>query len=331
MIKQIKTKNHTLVRTPQEGSHKAYLAANLYMSVRQPMVAVLPDAKSAMQFMDDLVFYMPELKSQICYFPGYHILPYKSLSFHRETSTSRLGVLARLLHSGPSRYFMVTHVDNLLQKLIPRQMIMDHSELIMAGEETDRNALIQTLEAAGYNRASLVEEAGEYSVRGDILDLFSPGDSRPIRLEFFGDLVESIRTFSPYTQRGIKELSEAIIVPATEVVIPESEKPHVLARLRKAGGNGGLPADVVREYVNQFRDFGRFPGIESMLSIVYDELDTFFDYLPESGFLILDSPDLLKSKAADLENKALLNYKTVTSEGRLCVAPDDIYLPFPEV
>ncbi len=331
LIEQITSTKHNLVLTAQEGSHRACLAARLYQGSTCPMVAVLPDAKSAQQFMDDLLFFAPGLKGVVQYFPGYHILPYKNLSYHRETSTSRLAVLSRLLHSNHRRFFMVTHVDNLLQKMIPRKTILDTSELVMANEDADRNQLVETLEACGYNRASLVEDPGEYSVRGDILDVFSPGEIRPVRMEFFGDLVESIRSFSPYTQRGVKELSETVIAPATEVVIPKDELPHVLARLRKAGGRAGLSGDQIRDYVNQARDLGRFPGIESMLSIVYEELDTLFEYFPSDTFFLLDSPDVMKARAEDMENKALLNHKTVTSENRLCVAPNEIYLPHASV
>ena len=327
IIDPIKTTPHSLVLTPQASAPKACLASALFQSMDQSMVAVLPDEKSALQFVDDLIFFSPGLKSKVFYFPGYHILPFKSLSYHRETSTSRLAVLSRLLHSN-GRYLMVTHVDNLVQKLIPRQVVADRSELVMANEDVDRDGLVENLEACGYNRVSLVEEPGEYSVRGDILDVFSPGEARPVRMEFFDDLVESIRTFSPHSQRGIKELGETILVPATEVVIPIDEQPHVLARLRKAGAKAGLGADRVRDYVTQVRELGRFPGMESMLSLVYDELGTFFDYLSKDVFFLLDSPDLLKSRAEDLENKAILNYRTVTAENRLCVAPDDIYATF---
>jgi transcription-repair coupling factor (superfamily II helicase) len=173
-----------------------------------------------------------------------------------------------------------------------------------------------------------VEDPGEYAVRGGILDLFVPGDTHPVRMEFFGDLVESIRSFSPYTQRGIRQLSETIIVPATEAVIPEQELPHILARLRAAGKRAGLDAEKIREYVTQTRNAGRFPGIESMLSIVYSVLDTFFAYLSEQTCIIWDSPDLLASRAADFENTARINFHTVASEKRLCVQPADIYLSF---
>ncbi len=331
IIDHMQSHDNALVLTSKDGAHKAFLTARLFTCTPRDMVVVLPDQKAAAKFMDDLLFFLPDQKDAVLFFPGYHILPFKSLSYHRQTSTQRLAVLSCLVEERSSPYLVVTYIDTLLQKLIPKKTILGCSELVMANEETDRDALIASLEAGGYTRSSLVEDPGEYAVRGGILDIFVPGDKRPVRMEFFGDLVESIRSFSPYTQRGIQELSEAVIVPATEAVVFEHELPHILARLRTAGTRAGLDAAKIREYVTQTRNTGRFSGIESMLSIVYSSLDSFFAYLSEQTLIIWDSPDLLASRASDFENKARINFHTVSAEKRLCVLPDEIYLSFDEV
>ncbi len=331
IIDHMQSHENALVLTPQTGSHKAYLTARLFNQAPCDMVAVLPDQKSAAKFMDDLLFFLPDHKDAVFFFPGYHIQPFTSLSYHRQTSTRRLGVLSRLVAQRSSPYLVVTYIDTLLQKLVPKKVLLASSELVMANEEIDRNALVTALEAGGYAQSSLVEDPGEYAVRGDILDVFVPGDKRPVRMEFFGDLVESIRSFSPYTQRGIQQLSELVIVPATEAVVPEHSLPHILARLRAAGKRAGLDAAKIGEYVTQTRHAGRFPGIESMLSIVYDRLDSFFSYLSEKTLVLWDSQDLLAAEAKAFENKARSNYQAVASEKRLCVPPEDIYLSFDQV
>lgn len=309
---------------------RAHLAARLYQSGDHPLVAVLPDQKRAEAFIRDLEFFMPE-DGQILFFPGYHILPFKNLAYHKETSTSRLAALSRIMEAGREKFLLVTYVDTLLQKLIPRQVLSNTSELVMANEEIDRDSLVDSLEAGGYSRATLVEDPGEYAVRGGILDVFSPGQDRPVRIEFFGDLVESIRSFSPFTQRGIKELAETIIVPATEAVITRESLPHVLARLRQAGALAGLTADQTRDYVTQVRELGRFPGIESMLPLVYDTLDTLFDYLPQGTRFLMDEPDELAARAGDFQRHANLNFDTVKEERRLCVDPETLYLSWDSI
>ncbi len=332
IIKDITETNSAIVTMGSDGSHKAYLTAKLFQAqTKGPLVVVLADQKQALNFIEDLYFFIPEEKEKILYFPGYNILPFKSLSYHKETSSQRLAALSKILESSSGKRLIVTYVDTLLQQLIPRKSLNDFSELIMNNEEIDRDKLILTLEAGGYTRVSLVEDPGEYSVRGGILDVFSPGGKKPIRMEFFGDLVESLRYFSPFTQRGTRELTETIIIPATEAVLSRDELPIILARLRQAGILAGLDANQIREYVNETREFGRFPGIESMLSIVYDSLESLFDYLPAHTVFIMDSPEILGSKAMEFENNALHNFKSVTSEKRLCVKPESIYLNWDQV
>ena len=320
----------TLLKSPKNTavlagnpSARAHMVSRLFDASSNSLVVVLPDQKKAEGFIRDLEFFMPG-EGQILFFPGYHILPFKNLSYHKETSTSRLAVLSRISEAG--KCLVVTYVDTLLQRLIPRQVLANACELVMANEEIDRDDLVASLEAGGYNRATLVEDPGEYAVRGGIMDVFSPGQDMPVRIEFFGDLVESIRTFSPFTQRGVKELSEAIIVPATEAVITQENLPHVLARLRQAGSIAGLSADQTRDYVTQTRELGRFAGIESMLPIVYEELDTLFDYLPPDTRFVLDDPDGLGERAKDFLHHARLNYDSVKEERRLCMDPDALYL-----
>ncbi len=331
LIQKINKSNRSIITLRGDGAHKAYLTAKLFGSMTDPLVVILPGQKQALRFIEDLFFFMGDEKEKIFYFPGYNILPFKSLSYHRETSSLRLAALSKILESGSQKYLVVTYIDTLMQQLIPQKSIIDFSEIVITNEEMDREQLILSLEAGGYSRVSLVEDPGEYSVRGGILDVFSPGEKKPIRMEFFGDLVESIRYFSPFTQRGTKELNETIILPATEAIISKENLPHILARLRHAGNLAGLTANQTREYVNETRELGRFPGIESMLSIVYERLDSLFDYLSEQAVFLLDSPDTLAAKAMEFENKALHNYKTVTAENRLCVKPETIYLNWDQV
>ena len=104
---------------------------------------------------------------------------------------------------------VVTPVEALLQKIIPKDEIVAFAELLEAGEEVDRDQLVAKLESGGYERAILVEEPGDYAVRGSILDIFTPSYPHPLRAEFFGDVLESLRFFSAVDQRRIDTLSEA--------------------------------------------------------------------------------------------------------------------------
>jgi len=324
ILNSLKKNKHTMLAMGDNHAPKAWMIAQMFSQLNQPLVVVLPDAKKAGALISDLQFFMPADRQRIIFFPGSHYPGAKNISFHKDTSASRLAALFSISETIRDRFILVTYVDPLLSFLMPQNVMTDSFELVMANEEIDRNRLLENLEASGYTRSTLVEDPGEYAVRGGIVDIFSPGLKQPVRMEFFGDLVESIRHFSPYTQRGTKELAETIIVPATEAVITKQSLPHVQARLRKAGAQAGLTADRIRDYVNQIRDKGRFDGIESMLPIVYDSLATLFDYLPENTFFILDDADVLPQKAEDFHEGLRHHFNALADKKRLSLPAESI-------
>lgn len=315
----------SLELTGLQGSEKAYLTALLFEKSNRSMVVVLPTHKEVLRFMEDLSFFMPGDNEAVLYFPGYHILPYKALSYHGETAAQRVAVLYQLMEKR-RHYIVVTCLDTLLQKVIPGNMISETADLVINGEEIDRDLLIARLDSGGYQRTSLVEEKGDYSVRGGILDLFSPNYKTPVRIELFGDYVESLRHFSPISQRGIAEMEEAVIIPSCEAVLTAKELPMILGRLRQAGAAADVDRSKIKEYVGKIKNEGRFPGMESMLSILYPELDTFFDYMPEDALFLMDNPDSLRDRAEKFIHTARENYENALKDRRLCVSPESIYL-----
>jgi len=330
LLKNISSSNASLELTGMSGSEKGFVVSQLCHEMDQNIVVILSDHKKAVRFMEDLSFFLPEKASRLLYFPGYHILPFKSLSYHGATAAKRLSVLNHLI-SGRAHHLVITSVDTLLQKLIPKTIIANAQELIINGEDIDRDLLIARLNAGGYQRASLVEEPGDYSVRGGIMDIFSPNYQLPLRLDLMGDLVESLRFFSPISQRGTKELFEAIIIPANEAVVERTELAHVLGRLRQAASESDIGTAKMREYVDRTKEEGRFPGMESMLSIVYPQLDSFFNYAGTDALFVMDEPDVLQEAANRFEQTARDNFETARSENRLCVEPETIYMTWDRV
>ncbi|MBF0376862.1 MAG: transcription-repair coupling factor [Desulfamplus sp.] len=279
---------------------------------------------------------MPEMFSSIIYFPGYHLQPFKSLSYHSKTASLRVSALYKLIDPA-SNYFIITSIDTLLQKIAPKNILSKAVDLVVNGETLDRDLLIARLNANGYVRTSLVEEPGDYAVRGEILDVFSPNYENPIRIDlynesdFSSDHVESLRFFSPVTQRGVDEIAEAIIIPPSEVIIEKSATPQVIARLRQAGSDCGLSNTKIKEYVEKIKEFGRFPEIESLLSIVYGETDSLLNYISDDTLFFIDRPDEINSIADSFYAKAIENYENAKREQRLCVPPESIYIKFSEI
>ena len=192
------------------GASVAYALTQIHSRRRMPMAIVVETAKEAEILCGELRFFSRGTDTPVHYFAPYNISPYRFLAYNNETAARRIRTLYQLVE-GHSHPFIVTTASALMQKLLPKQALIDFTELVLAQEDIDLDSLVQTLVAGGYSRAMIVEEPGDFAVRGGILDLFSPLYSDPLRIELFGDTVESVRLFSADTQRTVKELDEAVI------------------------------------------------------------------------------------------------------------------------
>ncbi|MEZ4525922.1 MAG: transcription-repair coupling factor [Desulfobacterales bacterium] len=193
-------------------------------------------------------------------------------------------------------------------------------------EESDRDHLIRKLTAGGYVRTAIVEEPGDFSVRGSIVDVFSPLYSEPLRVEMFGDMVESLRFFSASSQRSLENVSEAVILPARETILWPEETDVFLNRVRKHASLLDIPLKSVKKAVEQIKNEGLFPGMESLLPLLYPEPATFFDYLPESSLIVLSEPDSLEKTMTEEDTETQENWLRARSEGQFCLLPEQIWL-----
>jgi transcription-repair coupling factor (superfamily II helicase) len=306
------------------GSERACLTAKLYKKLHTAFLVILPTVKQAERFFDDLRFFAPMPGASLIYFPPYNILPFTFLAYHNETASRRIRVLYRLLeHEQPP--IVVTSIDALLQKIIPRQVITQYAELIMKNEEIDREQLIDKLICGGYIRSTIVEEPGDFSVRGGILDIFSPLYSDPLRIELFGDQVDSIRFFSAASQRKFKDVDEAIILPAKEVVLNREFLPEIINRVRARANEMDLQVTHARTIVGHLKNREFFAGIESLISFFYPQLETLFDYMPRHSVFVLPDVEHLDKAATRFEEQILKNYSASCESEKLCDLPQNLY------
>ena len=261
--------------TGLSGSARAYCLAGLLLELERPCLIVLPTAKEAKKFLRELEFFLPEGwtrgeigERRLYPFPIYDISPLKGLSPHREIVSQRLEALYAL--ASEKAPVVVTSAEALIFRILPKKEMMASVELLQVGEEVDREKLLRRFDASGFQRTSLVEERGDYSVRGGVIDLFPPLYNNPLRVEFLGDKVESLRLFDPLSQRSLRSLKEAIVLPANEIIMGEGN-------VQRARSMGRLPVLM--------KEWGSFPGQEAWLKHFYEHLDTVFDYLPNQGLL----------------------------------------------
>ena len=325
LIDKISERKQAIECTGLEESAKAYLILRIFLKHKGPVFLLAPSQKYAERLLEDLRFFAGNDETELLYFPPYNILPFKFLSYHSETAARRIRTLYQLIE-GDVPSIVVTTVEALLQKIIPRKEISDFAELIMVDEEIERDDLIEKMIFGGYARTAIVEEPGDFSIRGGIMDIFSPMYPDPLRIEFFGDTVDSIRSFSAASQRKIKNLKEAIILPAREAVLLKERIPLIISRIRQRASELDIPVSSVRKIISRIKNEGVFPGVESLIPMIYPSLDTFFDYLTENTLFIQTEPEELKKAAVELQTQTSKNYTLACSEKRLCVEPESLYL-----
>ena len=307
------------------GSEKAWLISRLYLQHQLPCLVVVSSVAEGERLIGDLKFFADQHDLPILFFPPYTILPFKFLSYHSETSGHRIRVLHQLMEA-KTPPIVVTTVDALLQKVIPRQEISRYAELVIAQEEIDRDGLITKLISGGYSKTAIVEEFGDFSVRGGIIDVFSPLYDDPLRIEFYGDLVESLRFFSAANQRRLKDVQEAIILPAKELILNKKYTPNIISRIRALANELEVPVSHARKIIDTIRHDGDVPGLESLLSLFYPRLDTLFDYIPKNSLIVTVNSDELDKVALETEERLRNNYSSSRDERKLCVEPQELYL-----
>lgn len=310
-------------------SSTAYAINRIYREYRVPMLIVVASTKLAERFLDVFSVFVKDMASPLLYFPPYNISPFKFLSYHSETAAHRIETLYRIVDTTQPPV-VVTTVDALMQRVVPKTELMNNADLVIAGEQNNRDDLVRGLVAGGYNRTALVEEFGDFSLRGGILDLFSPLYADPLRIEFFGDQVESIRLFSPQSQRTISNLDEAIILPAREAILSPTQLNAFLGRLRSRAAELGTPVTVLRQIVQRIKEEGLFPGIESLLPFMFPQLDSLFDYIPKASLAIMIQPGELAEAASKFDFQIQGSFNSAKEKGLLVADPAAALMQWPE-
>jgi transcription-repair coupling factor (superfamily II helicase) len=330
LIDQIPIQGRPVELMGLSGSDKAFLISKIYHQLRFPILVVTPSIKEAQRFLEDLRFFDHSADAALVLFPPYNILPFKFLSYHSETAAQRICALYNIIES-KTPPIVVTSVDALLQRVIPKQEIIDYAELIVADEEIERNGFIEKLVAGGYQHASIVEEPGDYCVRGGIVDIYGPLYADPIRIEFFGDTVESIRFFSAASQRTIKPIAEAVVLPAREMVLNKALLLQIINRIRARAAELEIPVTEIRKIIDLIENGQGFPGIESLIPLIYPELDNVFDYLPKNTLIVSSGDGDLARAADESEERIAKNFEASCQGKKLCVDPSQLYLSWPQV
>jgi transcription-repair coupling factor (superfamily II helicase) len=270
-----------------KGSAPAYLLARLLEEQPRLLFVITPDTDAAEEIYREMRFYSGDAE-RILYFPPWDAAPFDAASPHADIVGQRLNVLFRMMDGRAGA--VIAPLAAVMQKVLPKKTLGQVSQYIVSGEEVDREQLLEKLVKLGYSHVPLVEDRGVFSIRGGILDIFPPDLPTPVRIEFFGDFVDTIRTFDPVTQRSLQPMEELILLPSREVVVSEEVLTAFAPRLKKRCDALEIPATRRRELLEQLQSAIYPPGIEYLQPLFHPGLESLFDYCGVDFVTVIHDP-----------------------------------------
>ncbi|MGB3165381.1 MAG: transcription-repair coupling factor [Alteraurantiacibacter sp.] len=303
--------------------------ADLTRAAKSRAVFVAPDDAAMRAVVDAAHFFAPEL--EVVEFPAWDCLPYDRASPALSVSAQRLSALHRLQNGKASNQLLVTTANALLQRVLTPFRIREAVREFKVGSTIGFATLANLLRKQGYARVDTVVDTGEFAMRGSIVDIYPSGLDAGLRLDFFGDEVESLRLFDPSTQRTTKTIDSHLLLPASEALLDEDSIKRFRSRYREKFG-ADATQDPLYEAVSDGR---RLAGMEHWLPLFEDKLVTLFEHLTDGDTVVMDSA---AQAAVEERLKDITDYHRQrgdiagqTKGSYRPLAPDALYLTDDEV
>ncbi|QFT93063.1 Transcription-repair-coupling factor [Roseovarius sp. THAF9] len=291
-----------------------------------PVIHVARDDKRMAAMEEALRFFAPEMP--VIRFPGWDCLPYDRVSPNADISATRMATLAGLVHGGPSRFILLTTLNAATQRVPARDVLREAAFSAQVDYQIDEDALKSFLVRMGFTQAPTVMEPGDYAVRGGIIDIYPPGESGPVRLDLFGDVLDGVRRFDPATQRTTEKLDRVELAPVSEVILDEAAITRFRQNYRIEFGAAGSD-DPLYEAVSAGR---KQAGMEHWLPLFHERLETLFDYIPGAPVSLDNQVEAAReARWVSIADQYEARKHAMTQKGRedsvyKPIAPDLLYL-----
>ncbi len=247
-----------------------------------PVLFVARDDKRLDAMRRALTVFAPEVP--VLDFPAWDCLPFDRVSPNPDIAAARMATLAALAGGVPAGLVVLTTLTALTQRVPARDVVAGASFSAVVGRRLDLDALRAFLVRMGFTQAPTVVEPGDYAVRGGIVDIYPPGETGPVRLDLFGDVLDGIRRFDPETQRSAGTLDRVDLSPVSEIVLDEAAITRFRQTYRIEFGAAGTD-DPLYEAISAGR---KHAGMEHWLPFFHERLDTLLAYLPEASVVLDD-------------------------------------------
>lgn len=291
--------------------HKAHVAAAIRRITHRPIYYICADDFDARNAVRDLAFLSQEEP---------HVLVNREFTYYNVENAShdweqmRLSTLYAMATDRAG--IVLTSATALMQRTLPRDMLASCAINLKCGNEYQINSLIATLVQFGYKRTDLVETQGQFALRGGILDFFSPSMKNPVRIEFWGDEIDSMGEFDPETQRRIANLQTTTLLPALETFLTEPLREKLITTLLSLDVDQNHK-NVIDEDLSRLRENISFPALDRYLPLIYPEFICGLDFIPTNAIILLDDYYKIKESSIRHEDQQTDDVKTLLENGVL--------------
>lgn len=305
-----------LTITGLAGSSESFLIKTIAEKLNLPILVVTESSNQASDLYEDMAFLVDERR--VGHFPARQILPYDFKAPVGEIMGRRIFTLAELLDN--SLAVVVCPIRALMEPTIAPDYLQASRVNLRQGKEADLDDLANRLVTLGYRRVPVVEEVGDFALRGGLVDFFTPGSDAAVRVEFFGDEVETIRQFDVSTQRTIKKVTAVSLLPKREVPITQETLERYLS---------ALPEDDADYIRSRYLNDPELPGLE-WLSVLFGMKQGFLlDYFHKDGIIFLEGEGALKAEADSILKEAAALHERLKKH-LVNLPPPDKYYHLPE-
>lgn len=277
-----------------------WLLADLARASTAGAVYIAPDESAMRAIAGTAPFFAPEL--EVIQFPAWDCLPYDRASPTLRVMAERMAALAALQAKPTGPRLILTTVNAATQRTLTPFRIRQMTARLAPGERISLEKLATLLSSNGYVRTDTVHDSGEFAVRGGLVDLYPSGAEQALRLDFFGDEIESVRTFDPSDQRTTGRVDGFTLLPASEALLDEDTIKRFRTRYREKFG-ATATGDPLYQAISEGR---RLAGMEHWLPLFEERMETLFDHLPDGAVIVHDSGE---AGAAESRFEAIADYQ----------------------
>lgn len=325
--KAVKSKKLPVGVLGVSGIHKAHIINSLCGNLGRRALVIMPDEAAATKLCEDLRVFG---KNSFLY-------PARDFSFtsaenrSHEYEQRRINALTNILNGTAD--IVVCSAEAAVQRTIPPEDLKKHSLTIRRGEDIKLGDITSVLLSAGYTRADMVEGVGQFSVRGGILDLFSPDDQNPVRIEFWGDTVDTMAHFDIMSQRRTDNVDKLTLMPSTEIVFSGGDDlmKKITAFYDTVKGKGAKKArEMLQKDIDRLKNGVNLSSADKYLPLAYEENATILSYADSLLLIVCESAGVKEkaNTAIKLQNEDI---KYLLEDGEICRGLDEFTMTFPEL